>query len=69
MDHLFGSVGTAQREKERWNEVYREVGLAELLERCGLVDQGAGSRGSIEKQLPSYNDVLEKDKPVFHELA
>ncbi|XP_014552757.1 hypothetical protein COCVIDRAFT_29933 [Bipolaris victoriae FI3] len=69
MDHLFGSVGTAQREKERWNEVYREVGLAELLERCGLVDQTADSGASIEKELPSYNDKLEKDKPAFHELA
>ncbi|EMD65972.1 hypothetical protein COCSADRAFT_25553 [Bipolaris sorokiniana ND90Pr] len=69
MDHLFGFVGTAQREKERWNDVYREVGLAELRERCGLVDQNAGSGASIAKELPTYNDTLEKNKPAFHESA
>ncbi|EUC41366.1 hypothetical protein COCMIDRAFT_40441 [Bipolaris oryzae ATCC 44560] len=69
MDHLSGSVGTAQREKERWNKVYREVGLAELLERCGLVDQTVGSSASIGKEQPSHNDALEKAKPAFYELA
>ncbi len=28
MDILFGSVGVAEREKERWKEVHDEVGLS-----------------------------------------
>lgn len=61
MDHLFGSVGTAQREKERWDEVYLEVGLAELLERSGLMPPSEG------KEPPSYQDDLEKEKPSLVE--
>ncbi|KAH9880204.1 hypothetical protein IAQ61_000493 [Plenodomus lingam] len=36
MDILFGSVGTAEREKERWREVHAEVGLTDLLARAGV---------------------------------
>jgi hypothetical protein len=36
MDVLFGSVGTAEREKERWREVHAEVGLTELLRNAGV---------------------------------
>ncbi|KAH7078638.1 MFS sugar transporter-like protein [Paraphoma chrysanthemicola] len=36
MDILFGSVGTAEREKERWREVHAEVGLTDLLRRAGV---------------------------------
>ena len=36
MDLLFGSVGVAEREKERWREVHAEVGLGDLLARHGL---------------------------------
>ena len=63
MDHLFGSVGAAQREKERWDEVYHEVGLTELLERSGLIGRVAHSGASIEKEPPTYKDALEKERP------
>lgn len=53
MDVLFGSVGTAEREKERWREVHAEVGLTELLSRAGVY-QDSGER---------VND-LEKEKPI-----
>jgi len=36
MDTLFGSVGTAEREKERWREVHAEVGLTDLLRQAGV---------------------------------
>jgi len=66
MDTLFGSVGTAEREKERWAEVHREVGLTDLLERSGLYhDSGAG----MHKDKPSYDDNLEKEKPMVFEQA
>jgi hypothetical protein len=62
MDTLFGSVGTAEREKERWAEVHREVGLTDILERSGLYhDNGAAGfhkeKGSMEKEKP---EVLEQ---------
>jgi hypothetical protein len=60
MDTLFGSVGTAEREKERWAEVHREVGLSEILERSGVYhDNGAPEykKGSMEKEKP---EVLEQ---------
>lgn len=40
MDILFGSVGVAEREKERWAEVHAEVGLTELLHRSGSIENG-----------------------------
>jgi len=36
MDILFGSVGVAAKEQERWSEVHREVGLTDLLARLGV---------------------------------
>ncbi|KAI4703463.1 hypothetical protein J4E89_010039 [Alternaria sp. Ai002NY15] len=60
MDTLFGSAGTAEREKERWAEVHREVGLTDLLARSGLVhDDGVADfhKGSMEKEKP---EVLEQ---------
>jgi hypothetical protein len=39
MDHLFGSVGTAEREKERWREVHAEVGLTDLLRQAGVYNE------------------------------
>lgn len=36
MDILFGSVGVAARDKERWAEVQIEVGMGELLARMGV---------------------------------
>lgn len=37
MDTIFGSVGVAAREKERWAEVHSEVGLDDILRRMGVV--------------------------------
>jgi hypothetical protein len=65
MDTLFGSVGTAEREKERWREVHAEVGLTELLRRAGVYngseDHVAG--GDMEKpaELETKHD---EHKPV-----
>lgn len=53
MDILFGSVGVAAREKERWDEVHNEVGLTELLARLGVRETPSG-------------DIVE-EKPVVHE--
>jgi len=36
MDTLFGSIGMAEREQERWREVHAEVGLPELLRQAGV---------------------------------
>ncbi|RMZ69333.1 quinate transport [Pyrenophora seminiperda CCB06] len=64
MDTLFGSVGTAEREKERWAEVHREVGLNDLLERSGF-HHGSDS----DKGKPTYDDNMEKEKPTVVEHA
>lgn len=62
MDTLFGSVGTAELEKECWVEVHREVGLTEILERCGMYhDSGAADCHD--------NSSLEKEKPRVLENA
>jgi len=64
MDTLFGSVGTAEREKERWREVHAEVGLTELLRRAGVYngsdDHVAG--GDLEK--PVLDTKHEEHTPV-----
>jgi sugar porter (SP) family MFS transporter len=69
MDLLFGSVGTAEREKERWREVHAEVGLTELLRRAGVYhgsdDHVAG--GDMEKPVVDTKHEetkLEETKPV-----
>lgn len=51
MDILFGSVGTAEADKERMREVNREVGLEEIVR--------GGSVGYAEKQevLPEKNEI------------
>jgi hypothetical protein len=59
MDLLFGSVGLAEKEKERWAEVHAEVGLTDLLARAG-VDVGAHDRHG------SGSDVVD-EKPVLSE--
>ncbi|KAF2000296.1 general substrate transporter [Amniculicola lignicola CBS 123094] len=43
MDILFGSVGVAEKEKERWREVHQEVGLTDLLVRLGVTHSNEGS--------------------------
>lgn len=58
MDILFGSVGVAAKDKERWAEVHNEVGMGELLARMGVSH-------------PSNNEHLEEkladEKPVVEE--
>lgn len=65
MDILFGSVGTAEREKERWREVHAEVGLTELLARAGVYDSGEHvSEG--EKNAPIIAETKhEQAKPAL----
>jgi hypothetical protein len=48
MDILFGSVGVAQKDRERWAEVHAEVGLTELLGRMGVAQTG-GHHAADEK--------------------
>lgn len=52
MDTLFGSVGTAEREKERWREVHAEVGLTDLLRRAGVLNESDDhvAEGDLEKE-------------------
>jgi hypothetical protein len=61
MDILFGSVGVAEREKERWREVQDEVGLTTLLARVGLTP-GAhhDSVDAISDEKPVLNDTREE---------
>ncbi|KAF2877159.1 general substrate transporter [Massariosphaeria phaeospora] len=51
MDILFGSVGVADREKERWREVHAEVGLTDLLIRAGVLNESEHG-GSISNEKP-----------------
>jgi hypothetical protein len=65
MDVLFGSVGTAEREKERWAEVHREVGFTDLLERAGVFhDSGEHVGGDIEKEKPIIDSRHDEHKPL-----
>ncbi|KAF2201496.1 MFS sugar transporter-like protein [Delitschia confertaspora ATCC 74209] len=59
MDVLFGSVGLAEREKERWAEVHQEVGMADLLARHG-VDAPAGGHGNgfEETEKPGMTETM-----------
>jgi sugar porter (SP) family MFS transporter len=62
MDILFGSVGTAAREKERLAEVHQEVGMAELLVRMGVTESPATrSEENMEKR--------SLEKPMVSETA
>ncbi|KAF1841536.1 MFS sugar transporter-like protein [Cucurbitaria berberidis CBS 394.84] len=66
MDVLFGSVGTAEREKERWREVHAEVGLAELLARAGVYHDSGEHVSEIEKDKPIVAETKhEERKPVL----
>jgi len=66
MDVLFGSVGTAQRDNERWAEVHREVGLTDMLERAGVYhdsgehvsDMDKKEKSSIDKEHDEYKPSL-----------
>jgi hypothetical protein len=58
MDILFGSVGIAEREKERWKEVHAEVGLTDILARSGAVELSAADsgNGAHEKEVAVENE-------------
>ena len=47
MDILFGSIGMAEKERERWREVNREVGLEQLVAEAGI---DAGSEKRVRKR-------------------
>lgn len=65
MDVLFGSVGVAQREKERWDEVHAEVGLNEILARSGsIVAPPAYSSDAGEKEV-----AAKSEKPTVTETT
>jgi hypothetical protein len=53
MDLLFGSIGVAEREKERWREVHAEVGLTQLLERAGIHAGGSHGSGDVVDEKPA----------------
>ncbi|KAF2088801.1 general substrate transporter [Saccharata proteae CBS 121410] len=55
MDLVFGSVGVAERDRERMGEVLREVGLEEL------VGEGGGVGGEVEKQREVVNEKVENE--------
>ncbi|KAF2476773.1 MFS sugar transporter-like protein [Lindgomyces ingoldianus] len=66
MDILFGSVGVAEREKERWREVHAEVGLTALLERAGLSVGEASGEYKADKEVAVEKAVVSetKDEPA-----
>lgn len=61
MDLLFGSVGVADREKERWREVHQEVGLADILARVGVHvgSSGHGSDAAVDEK-PALTETREE---------
>ncbi|KAF9735174.1 hypothetical protein PMIN03_008821 [Paraphaeosphaeria minitans] len=58
MDILFGSVGVAAKDKERWAEVHNEVGMGELLARMGV---------SHPSEHQHVDEKLADEKPVVAE--
>lgn len=58
MDILFGSVGVAEKERERWNEVHAEVGMTEILAKMGVHQAHSGH--NVEEKLVD-------DKPAVSE--
>lgn len=61
MDTIFGSVGVAEREKERWAEVHSEVGLDDILRRMGVVGGQSISH--------SVSDQKYYEKPTVQETV
>jgi hypothetical protein len=64
MDILFGSVGTAEREKERWREVHAEVGLTDLLRRAGVYHDSDEHVAGGDMEKPALGSHHEEAKPV-----
>ena len=67
MDILFGSVGVAEREKERWREVHDEVGLTAILARAGLHVGGHDSGDVAADEKPALSET--KEDPLFEKAA
>lgn len=65
MDVLFGSVGTAEREKERWREVHAEVGLTELLSRAGVYHDSGEHIDELQKEKPVTETTHLEEKPAL----
>jgi hypothetical protein len=67
MDTLFGSVGTAERERERWREVHSEVGLTELLRRAGVYNNESDDHvAGIDMEKPVVEKTHEEHKHEEH---
>jgi hypothetical protein len=67
MDTLFGSVGTAERERERWREVHAEVGLTELLRRAGVYHESGENVAGLDMEKPVLDTKHEEHKQVHEE--
>lgn len=61
MDLLFGSVGVAERENERWREVHAEVGLTDMLARAGLVTGHDHDSAEVADEKPRVNETHEAE--------
>jgi len=61
MDILFGSVGIAEREKQRWKEVHDEVGLTELVARSGFGGHGDSGHDVAEKEAVDEKPTLSEN--------
>lgn len=64
MDTLFGSIGTAEREKERWREVHAEVGLTELLRKAGVYSGSDDHVAGTDLEKPVLDTKHEEHKAV-----
>src|SRR6266481_6315610 len=68
MDVLFGSVGMAEKERERWREVNREVGLERLVDIGGIdVRSEKGMKEEvkeIEIEKPARTNGETHDEPA-----
>lgn len=65
MDILFGSVGTAEREKERWREVQAEVGLTDILSRTGVYEESGDQMSQAEKEKTAVESRHDEGKPAL----
>jgi hypothetical protein len=65
MDVLFGSVGAAERDNERWREVHAEVGLTDLLARAGVYHDSGEHVNDMEKEKPMAERRHDEGKPVL----
>jgi len=64
MDVLFGSIGTAEREKERWREVHAEVGLTDLLRQAGVYNASDDHVAGGDMEKPVLDEKHHEQTPV-----